>query len=193
MRRALLSILLMLILAPALAQTTPKIEGCITCIDVQKVLGLMNEVVAGPDRARTARMLRLVVDRYSAVCRTASDAGETLCEMASAKEGERLVLSMTLDDDRRMAERSHFLWLRMKFQTPRPEKIRELGNALGPGWHFGQSMKCLQDVWRPDPVTRTFTRIEIRGKWQDGSKCEDHIDAVELLTTTGNSPAPRVF
>jgi hypothetical protein len=193
MPRVLLSILLMPLCLSALAGTTMETDGCSTCADVHKVWGLMQEVVAGPDPARTALMSRLVAERFSAVCRAGSESGETVCEMASSNGVERVLLSMTLDDDRRMAHRSHFLWLKMRYQVARQETLRELGNALGPEWRFGQSMNCSQDVWRRGPVKGTFTRIEVRGKSPAGSGCEDRVNSVELLTTTGDFPMPRVF
>ena len=183
---------LLLSIAPlASAQVSEGADACATCTDVLRVWTLMQEVISAPDPARTAHMLKLVGARFGAVCRDDITIGETVCDMASAEPGTRIGLTLALADDRRMAERPHFLWVKLRYPAPRPERMRELASSF-PTWRLGQAQLCAQDIWRRGPVAHTFTRVEIQGNWRDASGCEDRVQALELLTTTGDFPAPRI-
>jgi hypothetical protein len=99
---------------------------------------------------------------------------------------------MRLGDDQRMAMRNHFLSVRMSYDRPRAERMRELIDRLGPDWRIGQPWTCSQDIWRRGPVTNTYTVMVVQGLWRGTSGCEDRVGGVDLLVTTGDFPPPRI-
>ncbi|WP_457419787.1 hypothetical protein [Roseateles sp. P5_E7] len=181
--------------ASALAQAPASPADCASCAEVHRVLGLMERVIKADVPTRTAQMMRLIQAELAAVCRDDPPNQEVVCDIAGSQPGERLSLAMYTDDDRRMAaERRHFLWVRMQFHAPRPERMRELGEQLGPGWrrmHSGQG-DCYYGAWRRGPVANTFTRVEISGRWRDTAGCEDRVTGVDLVITKGDYPMPRI-
>jgi hypothetical protein len=166
---------------------------CAVCEDVRLVVEVMEATVRQHASAKNPQLLLALGERLGAVCRDHATRPFMVCEATTPRSGEIWQLEV-LTRDTLAGQEPHRVSLKLQFAALRPEGVNEFRELAFSDWLPRYLDRCWHSVWRPGPVTKTLSLVQINGHF-GASGCVDRVESVDIYIYSSNSPfpSPRVY
>lgn len=166
---------------------------CAVCEDVKLVVEVMEATVRQHASAKNQQLLLALGERLGAVCRDHATSPLVICEATMPRSRERWQLELWPRDNL-AGQEPHRVSLKLQFEALRPEAVDEFRKLAFADWKPQYLDSCRHSVWRPGPVTKTLSLVNINGHFSSNG-CVDSVESLDIyiFSSIFPFPAPRVY